>query len=66
MAHPLTDAKQAFSSAIRAELVLGFRALLDDHPVMGRLPERDRQNAAENATTHALLSIRARSISELL
>lgn len=65
MAHPLIDAKQLFTKLVDDKIEHEIRVILDDDPVLGRLPEKDRANAARSGASHALLAIRAQSIVDL-
>ncbi len=61
----LIDLKREWSEAMMGDLESDLRDFIAAHPVLGRLPERDRGNAAHCAAGHLLLSIRAQSVETL-
>jgi hypothetical protein len=54
--------KQRFTLEYQDDLKQLILDALGDHPVFGRLPAADRENAAHCAATHGLLAIRSSSI----
>ncbi len=60
----MIEAKQKFTSAVRDEIERDIRAMIDGHPTLSQLPERDRRNATYAATDHLLLAIRAASVAK--
>lgn len=60
------DAKQRFTVQVKHSVEQLIREAIALHPVLRRLPVRDRENAARCGTRYLLLAIRSQAVDDVL